>query len=108
MKYRLDDDVSLCSVEILTEAVERVCVPGVLELRFLRNALREAVTSRCPETVKAAFAMFARVDPDYRHMIAQEALALAARQRGRFAVRRRVIRPARVRPARIPGRGIQP
>jgi len=96
MQYRLDDEAALCSIEILSEAVERTCVPGLLELRMLRNALREAVASKTPEAVKTAFGMFARVDGDYRRLIAHEALALAAEQKGRFAPRERVMRRARL------------
>ncbi|SMH58642.1 hypothetical protein [Azospirillum agricola] len=96
MTYRLDDEAALCSIEILSEAVERTCVPGVLELRMLRNALRAAVASRTTEAVKTAFAMFGRVDPDYRRLIAHEALSLAARQKGRYAPRERVVRGARL------------
>ncbi len=93
--YQLDDEASLCSIEILAEAVDRVCVQGVLELRMLRNALREAARNPSAETVKTAFAMFARVDRDFRRRIAHEALTLASRQRGRYAPRQRPIRRPR-------------
>lgn len=98
LQYRLDDEASLCSIGILAEAVEHICVKGVLELRMLRNALREATANPTPEAVKTAFGMFARVDRDYRRMIAHEALTLAARQKGRYGPKVRVIRRARVGP----------
>lgn len=96
MQVRLDDEASLCSIGILAEAVERICVKGVLELRMLRNALREATANPTPDSVKTAFAMFARVDRDYRRLIAHEALTLAARQRGQHAPKVRAVRRARV------------
>ena len=96
MQYRLDDDASLCSIDILAQAVERMSVKGVLELRMLRNALREAVSSPTPDAVQFAYAMFSRVDPDYRRMIAHEALTLAAEQKGRYAQKERVVRPQRM------------
>jgi hypothetical protein len=96
MQHWLDDEAALCSIEILSEAVERTCVPGILELRMLRNALREAVKSKTPEAVKTAFGMFARVDRDYRRRIAHEALTLATKQKGRFAPRERVVRRTRM------------
>lgn len=96
LQYRLDDEASLCSIEILAEAVDRVCIQGVLELRMLRNALREAAKNPSNEAVKTAFAMFSRVDYDFRRRIAHEALTLAAQQRGRYAPRQRVFRRARV------------
>ncbi len=96
LQYRLDDEASLCSIEILAEAVDLVCVQGVLELRMLRNALREAAANPSNEAIKTAFAMFSRVDRDYRRRIAHEALTLANRQRGRYAPRPRVFRRAKV------------
>lgn len=92
MQYRIDDEAALCSIEILAEAVERTSVPGLVDLRMLRNALREAIRTRTPDAIKTAFGMFARVDRDYRNRIAHEALTLAAQQRGRFAPRERVVR----------------
>ncbi|WP_448206864.1 hypothetical protein [Azospirillum sp. sgz302134] len=96
MQYRLDDEASLCSIEILAEAVERIIVKGVLELRMFRNALRAAVATPTPEAVKNAYAMFARVDRDYRRLIAHEALTIAAQQKGRYKPKPRVVRRARV------------
>lgn len=96
MQHWLDDDAALCSIEILSEAVERACVPGIVELRMLRNALREALQSKTPEAVKTAFGMFARVDRDYRRRIAHEALTLATEQKGRFAPRERMVRRTRL------------
>lgn len=96
MQYRLDDEASLCSIDILAQAVERISVKGVLELRMLRNALREAAAAPTPEAVKFAFAMFSRVDRDYRRLIAHEALTLAAQQKGRYAPKTRAVRPQRV------------
>ncbi|AWK90037.1 hypothetical protein [Azospirillum thermophilum] len=89
MQIRPDDEAALCSIEILAEAVDRACVPGLLDLRMLRNALREAARSPTPDTVKIAFGMFSRLDGDYRRRIAHEALSIAAEQRGRFAPRGR-------------------
>lgn len=97
VQYRLDDEASLCSIDILAQAVERICVKGVLELRMLRNALREAATSPTADAVKFAFAMFSRVDGDYRRLIAHEALTLATEQRGRYAAPRpRAVRRPRM------------
>lgn len=96
MQFRLDDDAALCSIEILAEAVDRVCTQDAMPLRMLRNALREAVKRPAPDTVKTAFAMFARLDGDYRRLVAHEALTLATRQKGKFAPRERAVRRTRL------------
>ncbi|MCW2237334.1 hypothetical protein [Azospirillum canadense] len=98
VQVRLDDEASLCSIGILAEAVEHICVKGVLELRMLRNALREATANPTPDAVKTAFGMFARVDRDFRRMIAHEALTLAAQRRGQYGPKVRTIRRTRVGP----------
>ncbi|PWC85857.1 hypothetical protein TSH100_14910 [Azospirillum sp. TSH100] len=77
----LDDEATLCSVEILAEAVEMAFVPGILELRTLRDALNEALRNRSPSAVRLAYSAFSRVDHDFRSQITHHALELAALRR---------------------------
>lgn len=107
MSLTLDDEVTLCSVEILAEAVEMAFVPGILELRTLRDALNEALRTRSPAAVRLAYSAFSRVDRDFRSQITHHALELAA-------LRRRSVGPMNpdrrndggVPPRRAPDRGI--
>lgn len=80
-KFKIDDDAALCSIEILAEAVEMAFVPGVLELRTLRDALREAMRTRSPDAVALAYSAFSRVDRDFRQRITHHALSLATIRR---------------------------
>lgn len=102
MRLTLDDEATLCSVEILAEAVEMAFVPGILELRTLRDALNEALRTRSPAAVRLAYSAFSRVDRDFRNAIAHHALQLAA-------LRRHSAGPMRIgggTPLRRAGRGI--
>lgn len=81
MRLTLDDEATLCSVEILAEAVEMAFVPGILELRTLRDSLNEALRTRSPAAVRLAYSAFSRVDRDFRDKIAHHALQLAALRR---------------------------
>lgn len=81
MSLTLDDEATLCSVGILAEAVEMAFVPGILELRTLRDALKEALRTRSPAAVRLAFSAFSRVDRDFRSQITHHALQLAALRR---------------------------
>lgn len=98
----LDDEAVLCSIEILAEAVEMAFVPGILELRTLRDALQEARRSRSPAAVQLAYSAFSRVDGEFRNRISHHALTLAT-------LRRRSAGPAPVGASaseRSAGRGI--
>lgn len=77
----LDDEATLCSIEILAEAVEMAFVPGILELRTLRDALQEARRTRSSAAVKLAYSAFSRVDGEFRNRISHHALTLAALRR---------------------------
>ncbi len=81
MTFRFDDDTALCSIQILAEAVEIAFVPGVLELRTLRDALRDAMRNRSPDAVRLAFSAFSRVDREFRQRITHHALSLATLRR---------------------------
>jgi len=81
MVFRIDDDASLCSIEILAEAVEMAFVPGVLELRTLRDALKDAMATRSPDAVMLAYSAFSRVDREFRQRITHHALSLATIRR---------------------------
>lgn len=81
MGFTLDDDAALCSVEILAEAVEMAFVPGVLELRTLRDALKDALRSQSPDAVRLAFSAYSRIDRDFRDRISHHALTLATMRR---------------------------
>jgi len=81
MPSHADDAATLCSIEILTEAVEMAFVPGVLELRTLRDALRDAMTTRSPDAIRLAYSAFSRVDRDFRERISHHALSLATIRR---------------------------
>jgi len=76
-----DDDATLCSIEILAEAVEMAFVPGVLELRTLRDALQDALTSNSSDAIRLAYSAFSRVDRDFRQRISHHALSLASLRR---------------------------
>lgn len=76
-----DDDATLCSIEILAEAVEMAFVPGVLELRTLRDALQDALTSNSSDSIRLAYSAFSRVDRDFRQRISHHALSLASLRR---------------------------
>ncbi|WP_042701335.1 hypothetical protein [Azospirillum sp. B506] len=56
-------------------------VPGILELRTLRDSLQDALRTRSPDAVKLAYSAFSRVDRDYRNRITHHALQLAAQRR---------------------------
>lgn len=77
----LEDEATLCSIEILAEAVEMAFVPGILELRTLRDALQEARRTRSPAAVKLAYSAFSRVDREFRNRISHHALTLATLRR---------------------------
>ncbi|CBS86371.1 hypothetical protein [Azospirillum lipoferum] len=77
----LDDEAVLCSIEILAEAVEMAFVPGILELRTLRDALQEARRTRSPAAVQLAYSAFSRVDGEFRSRISHHALTLATLRR---------------------------
>lgn len=81
MSLQFDDAATLCSIEILAEAVEMAFVPGILELRTLRDALRDALKTRSPDAVRLAYSAFSRVDGDFRQRISHHALSLAAIRR---------------------------
>ncbi|MFP5514486.1 MAG: hypothetical protein ACLGJC_15530 [Alphaproteobacteria bacterium] len=76
-----DDDAVLCSIEILAEAVEMAFVPGILELRTLRDALQEARRTGSPAAVQLAYSAFSRVDGEFRSRISHHALTLATLRR---------------------------
>jgi hypothetical protein len=78
---RADDDATLCSIEILAEAVEMAFVPGILELRTLRDALQDALTSNSLDAIRLAYSAFSRVDRDFRQRISHHALSLASLSR---------------------------
>lgn len=98
----LEDEAALCSIEILAEAVEMAFVPGILELRTLRDALQEARRTRSPAAVQLAYSAFSRVDGEFRNRISHHALTLATLRR-RSAGPMPVGAPA---PDRSAGRGI--
>lgn len=77
----LEDEATLCSIEILAEAVEMAFVPGILELRTLRDALQEARRPRSPAAVRLAYSAFSRVDREFRNRISHHALTLATLRR---------------------------
>ncbi len=77
----LEDETALCSIEILAEAVEMAFVPGILELRTLRDALQDARRTRSPAAVQLAYSAFSRVDPEFRNRISHHALTLATLRR---------------------------
>ncbi len=82
----LEDEATLCSIEILAEAVEMAFVPGILELRTLRDALQEARRTRSPAAVRLAYSAFSRVDREFRNRkfrnrISHHALTLATLRR---------------------------
>ena len=77
----LEDEATLCSIEILAEAVEMAFVPGILELRTLRDALQEARRTRSPAAVRLAYRAFSRVDREFRDRISHHALTLAMLRR---------------------------
>ncbi|PWC37585.1 hypothetical protein [Azospirillum sp. TSO35-2] len=81
MGFPLDDEAALCSIEILAEAVEMAFVPGILELRTLRDALNDALRSRSPAAIRLAFSAYTRVDRDFRDRISHHALSLATLRR---------------------------
>jgi hypothetical protein len=78
---RTDDDATLCSIEILAEAVDMAFVPGVLELRTLRDALQDALTSNSSDAIRLAYSAFSRVDREFRQRISHHALSLASLRR---------------------------
>ncbi|ALG71771.1 hypothetical protein VY88_13175 [Azospirillum thiophilum] len=81
MSILLDDEATLCSIEILAEAVEMAFVPGILELRTLRDALQEALRSRSPAAVRLAYSAYSRIDREFRDRISHHALTLATQRR---------------------------
>jgi len=87
MAFQLNDEAALCSIEILAEAVEMAYVPGIIELRVLRDALRNAVDTKSADAVALAFSTYSRVDRDFRDKISNEALALALIRRRAGVVR---------------------
>ncbi|MBY6261628.1 hypothetical protein EI613_06740 [Azospirillum sp. 412522] len=56
-------------------------VPGILELRTLRDSLQDALRTRSPAAVKLAYSAYSRVDRDYRSQITHHALQLATLRR---------------------------
>ncbi len=93
MAFQFDDDAALCSIEILAEAVEMAFVPGVLELRTLRNALREALSTQSPDAIRLAYSAFSRVDREFRQRISHHALSLASIRRQTAGALRAAARP---------------
>lgn len=79
--HSTDDDATLCSIEILAEAVEMAFVPGILELRTLRDALQDALKSNSSDAIRLAYSAFSRVDRDFRQRISHHALSLASLRR---------------------------
>lgn len=69
--------MAVSSLEILAEAVEIAYVPGIVELRMLRDALRKAADTQAPDAFAQALGAFGRVDRDFRAKIRNEAIALA-------------------------------
>ncbi|CAO3427774.1 hypothetical protein [Azospirillum doebereinerae] len=74
------DPQTLEAIGVLSRAVERVRVPGVVEFRLLVNALGRAVESRSGEALEDAARVFRSLEPDIRTRIIEQAKAEAHAQ----------------------------
>jgi hypothetical protein len=65
------------AIQVLTDAVRRERVPGVIEFRQLERALEEAVAQGTGERLAEAASVFHAMDGDFRTRIVARARALA-------------------------------
>ncbi|HYH39385.1 MAG TPA: hypothetical protein VD860_14275 [Azospirillum sp.] len=65
------------AIRVLTDAVRRERVPGVIEFRQLERALEEAVAQGTEEHLAEAASVFHALDGDFRTRIVNRARALA-------------------------------
>lgn len=81
------------AIQVLTDAVRRERVPGVIEFRQLERALEEAVAQGTEEHLAEAASVFHAMDGDFRTRIVARARALA-----QSVVEKRHAAPAEPRP----------
>ncbi len=77
------------AIQILTDAVRRERVPGMVEFRQLERALEQAAEQATEEQLAEAASVFQTLDGDFQARIAASAQALAqtvVEQRGTAAV----------------------
>lgn len=65
------------AIQVLTDAVRRERVPGVIEFRQLERALEQAVAQGTEEHLAEAASVFHALDGDFRTRIVNRARALA-------------------------------
>ncbi|WP_431857508.1 hypothetical protein [Azospirillum sp.] len=65
------------AIRVLTDAVRRERVPGVIEFRQLERALEQAVAQGTEEHLAEAASVFHALDGDFRSRIVNRARALA-------------------------------
>lgn len=71
------DAETVKAIQVLTDAVRRERVPGVIEFRQLERALEQAVAQRTEEHLAEAASVFHAMDGDFRSRIVNRARALA-------------------------------
>jgi hypothetical protein len=75
-----DDPELLNAVQVLTDAVRRERIPGVVEFRQLEDALKEISVEPTDNCWAAADAAFKALDPDLRQRVADRAQQLAYKE----------------------------
>lgn len=75
-----DDPELLNAVQVLTDAVRRERIPGVVEFRQLEDALKEISAEPTDNCWAAADAAFNALDPDLRQRVADRAQQLAYKE----------------------------
>ncbi|MGF7173824.1 hypothetical protein [Azospirillum doebereinerae] len=74
------DPQTLEAIGVLSRAIERVRVPGVVEFRLLVNALGRAIESRSEDELGEAARVFRSLEPEIRSRIVEQAKAEAHAQ----------------------------
>lgn len=77
---RDDDPDTLSALQVLTDAVRRERIPGVVEFRQLEDALKDVATDPTGNRWASADAAFNALEPDLRQRVADRANQLAVKE----------------------------
>ncbi|HYD98400.1 MAG TPA: hypothetical protein VEH84_03360 [Alphaproteobacteria bacterium] len=73
----IDDATLLSAIGMLADALERITLPGVLELRLLARSLRKAEQTRQRTALEFAATTFGSLEADIRDQIFRHAVGFA-------------------------------
>lgn len=77
---RDDDPDTMSALQVLTDAVRRERIPGVVEFRQLEDALKDVATDPSGTRWASADAAFNALEPDIRQRVADRANQLAVKE----------------------------